>query len=351
MLEHAHPGFFERQAREVDPRVPGGLVDRADDPIHLLLIVLAEGLGGRPRAADDLVRILAYLVHVLYCIFSVRLSRRARSCRCHPRTDIDRLKGQYPDKFVPEERIFGHIRRGDRIFIGTACGEPQHLVQSLVDYVRANPKALFDAEILHVWTLGVAPYTDEAFRHAFRHNSFFIGADTREAVNQGLADYTPIFLSQVPELFRRRLVPIDVALIQISPPDEHGYLSLGVSVDIVKAAVRSASLLVAQVNRHMPRVHGDGFLHVERRRFPRALDEPLLEFRASVADEIAGRIGQLRRPHRAGRRHHPGRLRQHPERDPLGPGAEEAPRRPHRAADRRHRRPDARASSTTPGRP
>ena len=206
--------------------------------------------------------------------------------------EFDLLRDRYPDKFVPEARIFGHIRRGDRIFVGTGCGEPQHLVESLVEYARANPKALFDVEILHLLTLGRAPYTDQAFRHAFRHNSFFLGDGTREAVNRGLADYTPIFLSQVPDLFRRRVVPIHAALIQTTPPDEHGFLNLGVSVDIVKAAVKAASLVIAQVNRHMPRVNGDGFLHVGDVDFLVPFDEPIREYRARVADEVAGRIGR-----------------------------------------------------------
>jgi acyl-CoA hydrolase len=149
---------------------------------------------------------------------------------------IDTWKTRFPEKFVSEERIFSHIHRGNRIFIGTGCGEPQSLVRALIRYVESHPAAIFDAEVFHVWTLGIAPYADEKFKRNFRHNSFFIANNTREAVNQGLADYTPIFLSNVPDLFNRGLVPIDVALIQTSPPDEHGYMSLGVSVDIVKAA-------------------------------------------------------------------------------------------------------------------
>jgi len=122
--------------------------------------------------------------------------------------------------------------------------------------VETNPKAFYDAEVLHVWTLGVAPYTDEKFKTNFRHNSFFVGNNSRQAVNQGLADYTPIFLSNVPQLFRRGLVPVNVALIQTSLPDIHGYMSIGISVDIVKAAVENASLVIAQVNANMPKVHG-----------------------------------------------------------------------------------------------
>jgi len=167
----------------------------------------------------------------------------------------DEMKKAYPQKFISEEQIFAHIHRGDRIFIHTACGEPQYLVQALIHFVESNPKAFFDAEVIQVWTLGVAPYTDEKFKYNFRHNSFFVGNNSREAVNRGMADYTPLFLSNVPDLIYRGLVPINVALIQTSPPDAHGYISLGVSVDIVKAAVEKASLVIAQVNNRMPRVH------------------------------------------------------------------------------------------------
>ena len=201
-------------------------------------------------------------------------------------------KKTYPGKFASEERVFSHIHPGDRIFIATGCGEPQYLVRALINYVESYPKALFDAEVLHVWTLGVAPYTDERFKHNFRHNSFFIGDSTRNAINQGLADYTPIFLSQVPDLFYRRVVPIDVALVQTSLPDKHGYMSLGVSVDIVKAAAESASLVIAQINSHMPRVHGDSFIRIEDVDFVIPYDEPILEYSAEANDEIAQRIGE-----------------------------------------------------------
>ncbi len=162
---------------------------------------------------------------------------------------LDSLREKYPDKFLPEDKVFSHIHRGDRIFISTACGEPQYLVRALIEFVESHPKAFFDAEVLHVWTLGVAPYTDAKFKSNFRHNSFFISDSTREAVNEGLADYSPIFLSQVPALFRSRLVPIDVALIQISRPDASGYMSLGVSVDITKAAVEAATTVIARSTR------------------------------------------------------------------------------------------------------
>jgi len=206
--------------------------------------------------------------------------------------NCDEIKKVYPQKFIPEEQIFRHIQRGDRIFIHTACGEPQYLVQALIHFVESNPKAFFDAEVIQVWTLGVAPYTDEKFKYNFRHNSFFVGNNSREAVNRGLADYTPIFLSNVPGLIYRGLVPINVALIQTSPPDDHGYMSLGVSVDIVKAAVEKASLVIAQVNNHMPRVHGDGFINIKDVDFIICHDEPLLEYEVVAPDEVAQQIGK-----------------------------------------------------------
>ena len=135
---------------------------------------------------------------------------------------LDEIKRLYPEKFVPPEKIFSHIRRGDRIFIGTGCGEPQYLVQAFIQFVSSNPKAFLGAEILHIWALGVAPYADEKFQRNFRYNSFFVGNNIRDAVNRGGADYTPTFLSEVPGLLYQGMIPIDVALIQTSPPDEHG---------------------------------------------------------------------------------------------------------------------------------
>jgi len=204
---------------------------------------------------------------------------------------LDSIKRKYPEKFVSEEKIFSNIRRGDRIFVATGGGEPQYLVKALIKYVESHPKAFFDAEVFHVWTLGVAAYTEEKFKYNFRHNTFFIGNSMRKAVNKGLADYTPIFLSQVPALFYRKFIPIDVALIQTSPPDNHGYMSLGVSVDITKAAVENARLVIAQVNENMPRVHGDGFIHIEDVDFVIEHNEPLIEYENTAPDNIAYRIG------------------------------------------------------------
>jgi acyl-CoA hydrolase/GNAT superfamily N-acetyltransferase len=205
---------------------------------------------------------------------------------------MEEIEKQYPEKFLSGEKIFEHIRRGDRIFIGTGCGEPQYLVQAFIDYVKANPKGLFDAEILHIWTLGVTPYADEKFKRNFRFNSFFVGNNLREAVNKGTADYTPIFMSEVPGLFYQKIIPVDVALVQTTPPDRHGYLQLGISVDIVKAAVEMANLVIVQVNSMMPRVQGDGFIHIKDVDFIVFHDEPLLEYGEETDNEIARQIGK-----------------------------------------------------------
>ena len=205
--------------------------------------------------------------------------------------DSTELRTTYPNKFLSVEEIFEHIRRGDRIFIGTACGEPQYLVKLLIEYTNSHPKAFFDVEVFHVWTLGVAPYTDRRFKRNFRHNSFFIGDSTRDPVNEGIADYTPVFLSQVPDLFYDKHIPLDVALIQTSPPDDNGYMSLGVSVDITKAAADNASTIIAQINPQMPRVYGDTFIHMNQVDFAIFHDEPLLEYENKIMDDTARRIG------------------------------------------------------------
>ena len=141
-------------------------------------------------------------------------------------------------------------------------------------------------------TLGVGPYNAAKYKQNFRNNSFFISENTREAVNNGEADYTPAFMSEIPALFSRGLVPVDVALIQTSLPGPFGLVSLGVSVDIVKAAIQQARLIIAQANSYMPRVHGDGFIHVKDIDFFIPHDEPLLEYNPKVEGEVARRIGQ-----------------------------------------------------------
>jgi acyl-CoA hydrolase/ribosomal protein S18 acetylase RimI-like enzyme len=205
---------------------------------------------------------------------------------------VEKWKKKYPKKFASDDDIFCHIQRGDRIFISTGCGEPQYLVQAMIGYVASNPRAFAEAQVMHVWSLGVAPYADEQFDYNFRHNSFFIGDNTRNSINTGLADYTPIFLSNVPGLIYSGRIHIDIALIQTSLPDENGFVSLGISVDISKAAIEKASLIIAQINAKMPRVHGDSFVNIKDIDFIIHHDEPLLEYSPKVPGDTGQEIGR-----------------------------------------------------------
>lgn len=196
-------------------------------------------------------------------------------------------RSNYSEKLVSAETAISNIRRGNRVFVGSACGEPQALVRAMAE-MGAH---LTDTEVVQILTLGVAPYTDPKLSASFRANAFFIGNSVRGAVNTARADYTPIFLSQVPGLFRTGAVGIDVALIMVSPPDEHGFMSMGVSVDITKAGAESAKLLIAQVNKHMPRTYGDCFLHVSQVDHLVEHDEPLLEWPViEEGDEVIQQI-------------------------------------------------------------
>jgi acyl-CoA hydrolase/GNAT superfamily N-acetyltransferase len=198
---------------------------------------------------------------------------------------LEYWKKTYPEKFASEEVIFSHIRRGDHIFVTSGCGEPQYLITAMTNYIESHPKAFFDTEIIQVYSLGIAPYTDPKFKSNFRHNSFFIGNNTRDPVNRGAADYTPISLSDIPALINGGIVRIDIALIQTSMPDEHGFLSLGVSVDMVKAATEKASMVIAQVNSYMPRVHGDGFINISDVNYIIHHDSPVLEIQRAFSEE------------------------------------------------------------------
>ena len=194
---------------------------------------------------------------------------------------------RYSSKVVSAHDAVSGIRRGQRVFIGSGAAEPQSLVSALAE----RGGELADNQIIHIRTLGVAPYTESKFSDKFRYNTFFIGDNVRDAVSQGLADYTPIFLSEVPNLFYRGRAPMDVALIQVTPPDEHGFCSYGVSVDIVKSAAETAKQVVAEVNPRMPRTLGDSFIHVDRIHMLVENDVPILEMAVHPPDEVARRIG------------------------------------------------------------
>lgn len=195
---------------------------------------------------------------------------------------------RYSAKLVSAAEAVSGIRRGQRVFIGSGAAEPQALVAALA----RRGEELADNQIIHIRSLGVTPYTEPHFSERFRYNTFFIGENVREAVATGLADYTPIFLSEVPRLFRQGKAPLDVALIQVTPPDQFGFCSYGVSVDIVKAAAESAALVVAEVNPLMPRTLGDSFIHTDHIHLMVENETPILELTLGPPDEVALRIGR-----------------------------------------------------------
>lgn len=166
-------------------------------------------------------------------------------------------------------------------------------MKAFIDYVQAYPHAIFDAELIQVWPLGIESYTDGKFKENFRINSFFVGEGIRDAVNNTSADYTPIFLSSVPDLIYRGILPIDVALIQTSPPDDVGNMSLGIGVDVAKAVVENASIVIAQANSNMPYIQGDGIINIDDVDFIVPKNESLLEYNNNIGfpDEISQRIG------------------------------------------------------------
>lgn len=180
------------------------------------------------------------------------------------------------------------IPPGCTILIGSGAAEPVGLVEAL----GRQASHFADNTIVHLMTLGPAPYTAAEFAGRFRHNAFFIGANVRRAVHEGRADYTPVFLSQIPGLIRSRRMPVDVVLVQCTPPDSFGYVNLGVSVDIVMAGIESAKLVIAEVNPNVPRVHGAGFLKSDRIDVWVSNDAPLIEVIPESPGEVELEIGR-----------------------------------------------------------
>ncbi|TNE72974.1 GNAT family N-acetyltransferase [bacterium] len=189
-------------------------------------------------------------------------------------------------------KAFEKIRASSRIFVSTGCAEPQYLIKQFSEYVGSHPKSHWGNELLQVWTLGLFNFEEERFKDLLRFNTFFISPVFRNAVNTGLADYSPIFISQVPHLFRSKRIHVHVALIQTSLPDMHGNVSLGVSVDIVKAAIDSADIVIAQMNQHMPEVWGDGFISMDDIDFAFRYDEPILQIPSFKTPKSADKIGE-----------------------------------------------------------
>jgi 4-hydroxybutyrate CoA-transferase len=190
--------------------------------------------------------------------------------------------------WVSAEQAVATIRSGDRVFVHSVAAAPRRLVEAMT----ARAPELRVVEIVQLHTEGPAPYAAPELARSFRVNALFVGANVRHAVQEGRADYLPVFLSEVPQLFRRGILPLDVALVTVSPPDRHGFCSLGVSVDVSRAAVQTARTVVAQVNRHMPRTHGDGVLHVDDIDVLVEADDPIPELAHHAPTEQELAIGR-----------------------------------------------------------
>lgn len=192
-------------------------------------------------------------------------------------------------KLVSAAEAVKVIESGNRVYIQGMAAAP-HV---LIDAMTARGDELRDVEIVHMHTEGGAPYAAPEYAKSFRVRALFVGANIREAVADGRADYIPTFLSQVPNLFLDGSLPLDVALIQVSPPDRHGFCSLGISVEAARAAIISAKHVIAQVNRYMPRTHGDGLVHVDDLDCLCEGHGELPETRMGVSSETETRIGSL----------------------------------------------------------
>ena len=164
----------------------------------------------------------------------------------------------YKKKLRTADEALSCVQSGMRVYIQPGCAEPETLVEALM---RRGP-FVQDVEIVHMMTMGAAPYVAPEMEGHFRHNAMFIGGNVREAINDGRADYTPIYLSEIEGLFESGAMPIDVALLELSPPDSHGFCSFGVGVDTSLTAAKCARYVVAQINDQMPRTYGDSFIHV-----------------------------------------------------------------------------------------
>lgn len=195
---------------------------------------------------------------------------------------------KYASMIETAEGAVKKLRPGQRVFIGTGCAEPTTLVQALTK----RGAELTDTELVHLSTFGEAPYAQKEMRQFFRVNSLFIAKNVREVIQEGLGDYTPIYLSDIPRLFKSGQLPLDAALIQVTPPDAHGMCSLGVSVDVVKSAAENASLVIAEVNPHMPRTLGNSSLHVYDLDVLVPTDRPLPELSYAEESEDARLIAE-----------------------------------------------------------
>ena len=195
----------------------------------------------------------------------------------------------YGKKFVSAAEAVNIVKSGDKVFIHTAAATPTLLVEALT--ARANE--LRDVELLSIHTEGPVPYADEKFVKNFIINTFFVGPNIRPYVNSGRANYIPVFLSEIPHLFRSGIKQLNVAMVTVSPPNKKGYCSLGCSVDISNAAIDTANYVIAVVNPNMPSVHGNGIIHLDKIHAIVKSENPLYTLITKEPTEVENRIGQF----------------------------------------------------------
>ena len=191
-------------------------------------------------------------------------------------------------KYTTAEQAVQCIKSGDRVFIHSVAAAPQTLIKAMT----ARAPELRNVEVVHLHTEGEAGYANADMAESFHINAFFVGANVRHAIVEGHADYVPVFLSEVPNLFRKNVLPLDVAMLNVSPPDKHGFCTLGVSIDVARAAFETAKCVIAQVNPQVPRTQGDALIHINEIDFMVEVDEPLQEVpipQLSDADRAIGR--------------------------------------------------------------
>lgn len=194
----------------------------------------------------------------------------------------------YNQRIVSAQEAVKAIKPEDTVVFSHACGEPTCLVEAMVD----RAERLQAVEVVHMVSMGKARYCRPEYAKAFRHNSLFVGPTTRNAVNEGRGDYTCCYFSEIPRLFRENRIPVDVALIGVSPPDKLGFVCLGISVDYTKQAALSAKTVIAAVNPNMPRIGGDCYLHVTDIDYFVPTDEPLIELRPATIGHVERAIGR-----------------------------------------------------------
>jgi acyl-CoA hydrolase len=190
---------------------------------------------------------------------------------------------------ITAEEAVKIIKSNNRVYIQAAAAAPQELINAM----SARHEELRNVEVCHLHTEGKAPYADPIYKDSFHVNSFFIGKNVRHTIKAGNGSYTPVFLSELPVLFKRNILPVDVALIHVSTPDRHGYCSLGVSVEATIAALENAKHVIAQVNPQMPRVHGEGIIHISEIDALVEIDAPIFEHHMPESTEIENKIGDF----------------------------------------------------------